>query len=244
MALTQSGRAMRAKGPPACARAEMIPQRATIMMTPRVKPATGEVTMGRRTFHRRPSFLVQSPTVFDQINAPQLLSAAARAAPQSPPIKACDEEDGRPRHQVKRFQIVPPSSAHRITCSVTSTTPVSTSPEAMVLATAVPQNAPMRLVEAASMIAWPGDSTLVATTVAMELAVSWNPLMNSKASATNTTVKMRMSIGLPSAVLQRDLIDHRTGIPAPVNRLFKDLEEFFEQEHANGVEIAGIEFAI
>jgi len=68
--------------------------------------------------------------------------------------------------------MIPPSSAHRITCSVTLTTPVSTNPDEMVLATAVPQKAPIRLVTAASTIAWPGESTLVATTVAMELAVS------------------------------------------------------------------------
>ena len=142
------------------------------MPAPRRKPATGEVTIGSMTFHKRPWFLVQSPTVCDQISACQSLSAAASAAPHRPPISACDEDDGRPRHQVIRFQTIPPSSAHRITCEVTSTTPVSTRPEAMVLATAVPQKAPIRLVLAASTTAWPGDSTLVATTVAIELAVS------------------------------------------------------------------------
>ena len=53
----------------------------------------------------------------------------------------------------------------------------------MVLATAVPQRAPSRLVVAASATACIGASTLVATTVAMELAVSWKPLMYSKTSA-------------------------------------------------------------
>ena len=42
----------------------------------------------------------------------------------------------------------------------------------MVLATAVPQMAPRRLVVAARNTAWRGVSTLVETTVAMELAVS------------------------------------------------------------------------
>jgi hypothetical protein len=46
-----------------------------------------------------------------------------------------------------------------------------------VTATAVPHNAPRRFVVAASSTAWPGVITLVATTVAMELAVSWKPLM-------------------------------------------------------------------
>ncbi len=48
----------------------------------------------------------------------------------------------------------------------------STKPEAIVVATAVPMKAPPRLVTAASMTAWRGDNTFVATTVAMELAVS------------------------------------------------------------------------
>ncbi len=48
----------------------------------------------------------------------------------------------------------------------------STRPDAMVVATAVPKKAPMRLVNAASITAWRGVSTLVETTVAMELAVS------------------------------------------------------------------------
>ncbi len=52
------------------------------------------------------------------------------------------------------------------------TTPASTRPPVMVLATAVPSNAPKRLVHAASTTAWRGVSTLVETTVAMELAVS------------------------------------------------------------------------
>ena len=42
----------------------------------------------------------------------------------------------------------------------------------MVVATAVPMNAPPRLVTAASITACRGESTFVATTVAMELAVS------------------------------------------------------------------------
>ena len=48
----------------------------------------------------------------------------------------------------------------------------ATEVEAIVVATAVPMKAPPRLVTAASMTAWRGDNTLVATTVAMELAVS------------------------------------------------------------------------
>lgn len=67
-------------------------------------------------------------------------------------------------------------------------------PLAMVTATAVPESAPTRFMNAASITAWPGDSTLVATTVAIELAVSWKPLMNSNTSAVNTTSRTRVSM--------------------------------------------------
>ena len=51
-------------------------------------------------------------------------------------------------------------------------------PEPTVLATAVPKvKAATKLKKAAQMTAWPGVSTRVETTVAMEFAASWNPLM-------------------------------------------------------------------
>ena len=52
----------------------------------------------------------------------------------------------------------------------------STRPLAIVLATAVPANAPMKLNAAAMRIALRGDNARVATDVAMALAVSWKPL--------------------------------------------------------------------
>jgi hypothetical protein len=54
----------------------------------------------------------------------------------------------------------------------TATTLVSTSPDEIVLATAVPASAPSRFMLAAMITAWPGESTFVATTVAIEFAVS------------------------------------------------------------------------
>jgi hypothetical protein len=55
---------------------------------------------------------------------------------------------------------------------------MSTMPEPTVLATAVPNTkAAMKLKNAAHTTACPGDSTRVETTVAMELAASWKPLM-------------------------------------------------------------------
>src|SRR5699024_12163500 len=94
--------------------------------------------------------------------------------------------------------------------------------------------APAMFVTAAMTTAWPGDSTLVATTVAMELAVSWKPLMNSNTRAASTTTRTRASIesmrqGL--AVLQRDFVGDHARLAAAVDRLLEDLEEFLEQEH-------------
>ena len=61
------------------------------------------------------------------------------------------------------------------------------SPLPIVLATAVPTtNAAAKLNTAAHTTATPGESTRVETTVAIELALSWNPLMKSKTSATAT----------------------------------------------------------
>ena len=51
-----------------------------------------------------------------------------------------------------------------------------------VVATAVPESAPTKLSTPAIKTALPGESTRVATTVAMALAVSWNPLMKSNTS--------------------------------------------------------------
>lgn len=102
---------------------------------------------------------------------------AAIAAPTSAPTRAWLELDGRPSHQVIRFQTIAASSAQISNGELISITPALISPEAIVAATAVPRNAPIILVPAANSTAWPGVSTLVATTVAIELAVSWKPLI-------------------------------------------------------------------
>jgi len=194
-AFTQRGRDSRANGPPALRKPATSAYSNARISTPRVKPAIGELTIGTTTFHRMPLLAVQPPSPsFDQIRAFQSLWAAASAAPHRPPISACDEDDGSPIHQVTRFQLMPPASAQTSTCEVIVTTSVSTRPEEMVLATAVPANAPIRFITAASITACPGESTLVATTVAMELAVSWKPLMNSNTSADRITSSNRVSI--------------------------------------------------
>src|ERR1051325_11482202 len=85
-------------------------------------------------------------------------------------------------------QMMAPASPARIT--VASTAAGSTSPWPIVLATAVPnKNAAMQLNPAAHTTAADGVSTRVDTTVAMEFAASWNPLMKSKHSATPTMAR-------------------------------------------------------
>ena len=60
-------------------------------------PAIGERIIGMTTLSRMPAHLTVAP--------------AARAAPPSPPMRACDEDDGRPYHHVSRFHPIAPTSA-------------------------------------------------------------------------------------------------------------------------------------
>ena len=59
------------------------------------KPNSGERTIGMRTFS---TILAQSTAAPPPI-----------AAPTRPPMRACEEDDGRPNHQVMRFQVIAPS---------------------------------------------------------------------------------------------------------------------------------------
>ncbi len=78
-----------------------------------------------------------------------------------------------------------------------STTEAWISPLPMVLATAVPTTkAATKLNEAAQNTATPGESTRVDTTVAIEFALSWNPLMKSKMSATRMTARTNSTDGV------------------------------------------------
>src|SRR3954470_4655060 len=119
---------------------------------------------------------------------PQFPWAEARAAPQRPPMSAWLELEGKPIHQVKRFQTMAPSSAHITVFKVMKW--LSTKSLPIVLATAVKARAPRRLKTVARAMAWRGVMTRVETLVAMAFAVSWKPLMYSKASATIRTTKM------------------------------------------------------
>ena len=108
-------------------------------------------------------------------------------------VKAWEELVGRPRYQVKMFQPMAEKSVAAIT--VLSTMLGSTSPLPMVLATLRWNTAKAtKLKNAAQTTAAHGLRTRVETTVAMELAASWMPLVKSKArarAASNRTVAGR-----------------------------------------------------
>src|SRR5215471_18512854 len=104
------------------------------------------------TFHRipLPSHQCALPGM-DQTITFQSPCAAASAEPHKPPTSACEELEGRPNHQVSKFHRIAPTKAQTRISEVTIR--VSTKPEAIVLATAVPHKAPSRLVKAARITA-------------------------------------------------------------------------------------------
>ena len=155
-------------------------------------PTSGDVNMGSTTFGQSP---MAAPflSVALQMRTLQLPAAVAIAAPQRPPISAWLELEGRPSHQVKRFQMMAASSAASTVVIVTAE--ASTSPPLMVFATAVPTSAPIRFQNAAHMTAARGLRTLVETTVAIALAVSWKPLMYSNVRAASRTMRKRVMGG-------------------------------------------------
>src|SRR5689334_1450883 len=157
----------------------------------------------------------------------QLFFAAASDAPHNPPIKAWLELEGSPNHHVVRFQRIAPNSAQISVCEVTTLT--STSPAAIVFATAVPASAPIKFVVAANTIASRGGNAFVETTAAIEFAVSLSPLMYSKTSATRMTVKISAMRG--SRVFQDDMIDHVAGVAAPIHDLLQQFEQIFQKNH-------------
>src|SRR2546422_2407737 len=135
-------------------------QVATIMtMLPSANPISGESTM-KTAILRIPS--ATSPST----------PSAGSVAPMRPPASACDEEEGRPHHQVRRFQRMAPTSAAKMTVStIAGPCDLSISnwitPLPMVFATFTPPpKAAMKLKKAAQTTAMPGESTRVDTTVA------------------------------------------------------------------------------
>src|SRR6188472_797905 len=123
-----------------------------------------------------------------------------------------------------RFQTIAPISAQmRTSCEAILG---STSPEAIVDATVVPHNAPIRFVVAAITTACRGVSTRVATTVAIELAVSWKPLMYSNTSAIKITTKINaMVVARASGVLEDDVRNGIATVAATIDSPFQQIVE-------------------
>src|SRR4051812_49416615 len=104
---------------------------------------------------------------------PVIPPACAIAAPIKPPNKVCEELDGMPNHHVSKFQHMAANKPARITFKVIK---CSSTDLAIVLPIL---NSPIKYLDikkamklniAAQTTAWKGVSTLVDTTVAIELA--------------------------------------------------------------------------
>src|SRR5919197_644286 len=154
----------------------------------------------------------------------------ASAAPIRPPISACDELDGRPSHQVRRFQAIAPRSAASTVRSVARF--VSMIPCPTVFATAVVTKAPARLATAATRTADRGESARVETEVATAFAVSWKPFVKSNASA--KTIVTTRSV-TPSPVLDEDRLGHVGGVLACVDGFLELLVDVLPADDRQGV---------
>ena len=125
---------------------------------------TGEMNIGRTTF---------------SITPPQMHGRCRRRAPRRPCRRTArgEDEDGRPKYQVTRFQTIAPSSAAKRMPIPWLPCGVAISPSLTVLATPLPRKAPARFITAAIASAARGVSARVETEVAMAFAESWKPLV-------------------------------------------------------------------
>src|SRR3712207_4105560 len=105
-------------------------------------------------------------------------------------MSACDELEGRPSHQVARFQAIAPTRPANPT--VVEMAPGSTIPGPTVADPSSEMKAPAKLSTAESSTANRGDIARVDTEVAIAFAVSWKPFVKSKASAVPTTITSTM----------------------------------------------------
>ncbi|VVB87070.1 Uncharacterised protein [uncultured archaeon] len=146
---------------------------------PIARPIIGDITIKSTTF--------STPEAFTE-----LMPAAAIPAPISPPTSAWLLEVGRPIYQVIRSHITAPERAAKIRFTVTIF--VSMIPVPIIAAIAVPKTrGPTRLKTAAIVTAFNGESTFVATTVAIALAESWNPLIKSNNRARRMVIMTKVS---------------------------------------------------
>src|SRR5438477_6861446 len=168
------------------------------------KPSGGETTRLATCFRSADHLTPLSPP------------AAAIPAPHRPPIKAWVELLGSPRYHVMRFQEMAPSRA-----AITTTSPgLIARVLAMVFDTLAWKNAtvitaPTRLKTAARPTAARGESARVEIDVAMALAVSWKPLVKSKATAIAIVTHSRIAV---SCILDCDRLHYIGGVLAGVHR--------------------------
>src|SRR5204863_4908609 len=142
----------------------------TISTKPMVMPTSGAMTM-------------KTPILMSPPGTSEPKPALITAAPAKPPMRACDDDVGRPQYHVIRAQKMAPARPARITHW--STMAGSTTPLPTVVATWTPKpKAATKLKKAAHTTACSGVNTRVEATVALELAASWNPWMKSQAGAT------------------------------------------------------------
>src|SRR6188472_3886338 len=85
--------------------------------------------------------------------------AATSVAPITPPISACDDDEGNPKYQVRRFQTIAPINPANTTVSVIASW--STKSLAIVAATASEMKAPTKFRIDAKATAARGDSARV-----------------------------------------------------------------------------------
>src|SRR5829696_2386496 len=196
---------------------------ASMSRNPRAIPISGDRAMNRMVFSRLAAFRTPNP-------------ALATPAPAKPPISACDEEVGRPSHQVRKFQATAPTSPAKTTASLTT---AGSTVLPTVLATPVwKTKKAAKLKKAAQMTAMRGVSTRVETTVAIELAASWNPLVKSNTSASRTmaTTLSRTRSGM----LDDHGLDRVGNVLEPVEGLLQLLDDVLPDEHVAG-RVLGVE---
>jgi hypothetical protein len=117
--------------------------------------------------------------------------SAAKAEPTTPPISACELDEGRPKYQVSRFQPIAPIRPAKTMAGVMSW--AVTMPEAIVAATSSERKAPTKFSTPAMPTATRGAIARVEIEVATALAVSWKPFVKSNASAAATTIQRTTS---------------------------------------------------
>src|SRR5215213_7227717 len=97
--------------------------------------------------------------------------SAANAAPTTPPMSACDDDDGSPKYHVSRFQKIAPIRPAKTISGVIRS--ASTMPLATVAATLSDRKAPTKFRTADRATATRGLSARVEMEVATAFAVSW-----------------------------------------------------------------------